>query len=145
MTTMTKYEQYTYDQLKPTLENGETIQTTAFLFNKSLMGMVLLGALSMLGSGYFFAAATDRRLLLIKTKMGFISLKMENNGVTEIPYSNIEAVEPGGALNQKTVTINTKDGSKLKFRLNTLAKFMSGQKKFLDDLPQLVEQAKGRG
>ena len=142
---MTKYEQYTYDQLKPMLESGETIQTTAFLFNKSLMGMVLLGALAMLGSGYFFAAGTDRRLLLIKTKMGFISLKMENNGVTEIPYSNIETVEPGGALNQKTVAITTKDGSKLKFRLNTIAKCMSGQKTFLDQLPQLVEQAKGRG
>ncbi len=66
---------------------------------------------------------------------------MMNNGITEIPYSNIERVEPGGALNQKTVNIVTKDGSNLKLRLNTMAKFMSGQKVFLEKLPQLVERA----
>ena len=139
---MTKYEEFTQQELQGRLEAGEKIQVTAFLFNKSLVGMALVGALALLGGGYFFAAATDRRLFLIQTKMGFISLKMMNLGITEIPYSNIESVEPGGALNQKTVTINTKDGSKLKLRLNTLAKFMSGQKVFLEQFPQLVEKGK---
>ena len=137
---MTKYEQFTHDQLKSELENGETIQVTAFLFNKSLVGMALLGALAMLGGGYFFAAGTDRRLFLIKTRMGFFSLKSENLGITQIPYGNIQSIEPGGAMNQKTITINTKDGSKLKLRLNTLAKFMSGQKQILERLPQLVDK-----
>ena len=51
---MNKYEQYTHEQLKGELEDGETIQVTAFLFNKSLVGMALIGALAMLGGGYFF-------------------------------------------------------------------------------------------
>jgi hypothetical protein len=139
---MTKYEQFTHDQLKGELENGESIQVTAFLFNKSLIGMALVGALAALGGGYFFAAGTDRNLYLIQTRMGFFSLKMQNNGITKIPYSNIESIEPGGAMNQKTITINTKDGSKLKLRLNTLAKFMSGQKQILERLPQLVNEWK---
>jgi hypothetical protein len=139
---MTKYEQFTHDQLQAELASDETIQLTAFLFNKSLVGMALFGALATLGGGYFLTAATDRRLFLIKTKMGFFSLKRENHGVIEIPYTDVVGVEPGGALNQKTVTIATKDGSALKLRLNTMARMMSGQKQFIERLPQLVEKWK---
>jgi hypothetical protein len=139
---MNKYEQFTYDQIQPQLASDETVQITAFLFNKSLVGMALFGALATLGGGYFLTAATDRRLFLVKTKMGFWSLKRENHGIIEIPYTDVVGVEPGGAMNQKTVTISTKDGSALKLRLNTLAKFMTGQKQFIEQLPQLVEKWK---
>ena len=136
----TLYKKFTHEQIKPQLAGDETIQVTAFLFNKSLAGMVLFGALSMLGSGYFFAAATNRRLFLIKTRMGFFALKAENQGIMQIPYDDIVAIEPGGFLNQRSMTLSTKDGSRISFRLNTLARFLSGQRQFLARLPQLVEQ-----
>jgi len=138
---VTKFDQFIHSELKARLPADETIQATGFLFNKSLGLAALVGPLALAGSGYFFAALTARRLFLIKTKMGFFSLKMANDGVVEIPYADIKSIERGGALNQKTVTIFLKDGSALKYRLNTIARYTSGQKQFIDALCQLHAEA----
>ena len=139
---MTKYEDFVRHELQGRLAPGEPIVHMAFLFNKSLTGMVLLGALGSAldsrGSGYFLVAATDRRLFLIKTKMGLLTLKRENMGVIELPYQDITNIEPGGALNQRTVKFTMRDGSNLSYRLNTMAKFTAGQKTFLASLPGYV-------
>lgn len=140
-----KYETYARNDIAPRLAPGEQILHTAFLFNKSLIAAVLVGPLALAGSGYFFALATDRRLFLIKTKMGLFALKTENHGLTEIRYETISKIEPGGMLNQKTVAIHTVDGGKLPLKLNTIAKFMSGQKTFIDSLPKYVEAWRQQG
>lgn len=134
---MTKFDQFIHNELQPRLPAGETIQVTGFLFNKSLGLAALVGPLALAGSGYFLAALTARRLFLIKTRMGFFSLKMANEGVVEIPYADIKSIERGGTLNQKKITISLKDGSTLNYRLNTIAKFASGQKQFIDELCRL--------
>lgn len=140
-----KYETYARNEIGPRLVAGEQILHTAFLFNKSLVAAVLVGPLALAGSGYFFALATDRRLFLIKTKMGLFALKAENHGLTEIPYETIAKIDPGGMLNQKTLAIHTVDGGKLPLKLNTIAKFMSGQKTFIDSLPKYVEAWRATG
>jgi len=140
-----KYETYARNEIGPRLVGGEQILHTAFLFNKSLVAAVLVGPLALAGSGYFFALATDRRLFLIKTKMGLFALKAENHGLTEIPYETIAKIDPGGMLNQKTLAIHTADGGKLPLKLNTIAKFMSGQKTFIDSLPRYVEAWRATG
>ena len=142
---MTKYEDFVQSELLPRLAPGEQIVHMAFLFNKSLASMALLGALGMLGQGYFLAAATDRRLFLIKTKMGLWSLKRENLGVVELPYQDILNIQPGGALNQRTITFSMRDGSTVSFRLNTLARFTAGQKTFLESLPRYVAAWNSQG
>jgi hypothetical protein len=134
---MTKCDQFIHDELKPRLQADETIITTGFLFTKSLGLVALAGPLALAGSGYFFAALTPRRLFLIKTRMGFFSLKMANEGVIEIPYADIKSIERGGALNQKAITISLNDGSTLKYRLNTIARYTSGQREFIDALCRL--------
>jgi hypothetical protein len=134
---MTKFDQFIHDELKPRLQADETINVTGFLFTKSLSLVALAGPLALAGSGYFFAALTPRRLFLVKTRMGFFSLKMTNEGVIEIPYADIKSIERGGALNQKTITLSLKDGAALKYRLNTIARYTSGQKKFIDTLCRL--------
>jgi len=134
---MTKFDQFIHNELKPRLQADETITVTGFLFNKSLGLAALVGPLALAGSGYFFAALTPRRLFLIKTRMGFFSLKMANEGVIEIPYADIKSIERGGTLNQKSMTISLKDGSTLKYRLNTIARYTSGQKQFIDELCRL--------
>jgi len=141
---MTKYEDFVQSELQGRLAPGEPILHMAFLFNKSLAGMVLLGALATIGQGYFLAAATDRRLLLLKTKMGLWSLKRENLGVVELPYQDIVDIKPGGALNQRTVAFTMRDGSTMAFRLNTMAKFTAGQKTFLERLPGYVAAWNGQ-
>lgn len=138
---MTKFDQFIHNELKPRLLADETVQVTGFLFNKSLGLAALVGPLALAGSGYFFAALTSRRLFLIKTKMGFFSLKMINDGVVEVPFADIKSIERGGTLNQKKITISLKDGSTLKYRLNTIAKFVSGQKQFIDELCRLHAEA----
>jgi hypothetical protein len=134
---MTKFDQFIHRELETRLEAGEAITTTGFLFNKSLGLVALVGPLALAGSGYFFGALTPRRLFLIKTKMGFFSLGMVNQGVIEIPYADMKSVERGGTLNQKSITISLKDGATLKYRLNTIARYTSGQKAFIDTLCQL--------
>jgi hypothetical protein len=134
---MTKFDQFIHNELKPRLQADETITTTGFLFTKSLGLVALVGSLALAGSGYFFAALTPRRLFLIKTSMGLFSLKMANEGVVEIPYADIKSIERGGALNQKSITISLKDGAELKYRLNTIARYTSGQKQFIDTLCRL--------
>lgn len=131
---MTKFDQFIHDELKPRLQADETVTVTGFLFTKSLGLVALAGPLALAGSGYFFAALTPRRLFLIKTRMGFFSLKMANEGVIEIPYADIKSIERGGALNQKTINIALKDGAELKYRLNSIARYTSGQKEFIDAL-----------
>jgi hypothetical protein len=138
---MTKFDQFIHDELKPRLKADETITTTGFLFTKSLGLVALAGPLALAGSGYFFAALTPRRLFLIKKRMGFFSLKMANEGVIEIPYADIKSIERGGALNQKTITISPQDGAALKYRLNTIARYTSGQKEFIDALCRLHANA----
>ena len=134
---MTKFDQFIQDELKSRLQADETITVTGFLFTKSLGLVALAGPLALAGSGYFFAALTPRRLFFIKTRMGFFSLKMANEGVVEIPYADMKSVERGGALNQKTITISLKDGAALKYRLNTIARYTSGQKEFIEALCRL--------
>lgn len=142
---MTKFDQFIHNELKPRLQAGETITTTGFLFNRSLGLAGLVGPLALAGSGYFFAALTRRRLFFIKTSMGFFSLKMANEGVVEIPYANINSIERGGTLNQKNITISLKDGATLKYRLNTIARYTSGQKEFIDTLCRLHKEAATAG
>ncbi|MEY2563053.1 MAG: hypothetical protein QOH88_1246 [Verrucomicrobiota bacterium] len=134
---MTKFDQFIQRELEPRLEAEEKITVTGFLFSKSLALIALVGPLALAGSGYFFAALTPRRLFLIKTRMGLFSLKMANEGVIEIPYADINSIQRGGALNQKSITISLKDGAELKYRLNTFARQTSGQKDFIDTLCRL--------
>jgi hypothetical protein len=138
---MTKFDQFIHSELKPRLQADEAITTTGFLFNKSLGLAALVGPLALAGSGYFFAALTPRRLFFIKTSMGLFSLKMANQGVVEIPYADISSIERGGTLNQKSITISLKDGAILKYRLNTIARYTSGQKEFIDTLCRLHKEA----
>jgi hypothetical protein len=134
---MTKGNQFIHNELKPRLQADETIATTGFLFTNSLGRVALAGPLALAGSGYFFAALTPRRLFLIKTRMGFFSLKVANEGTIEIPYADIKSIERGGALNQKALTLSLNDGSTLKYRLNTIARYTSGQKEFIEPLCRL--------
>lgn len=132
---MTKFDQFIHRELEPRLQ--EKITVTGFLFSKSLGLVALVGPLALAGSGYFFAALTPHRLFLIKTKMGLFSLKMANEGIIEIPYDDIKSIERGGALNQKAITLSLKDGATLKYRLNTIARYTSGQREFIDTLCRL--------
>ncbi|HNE05440.1 MAG TPA: hypothetical protein PLT08_13020 [Anaerolineales bacterium] len=136
---MHKYDEFVHKELAPHLSAGEGIELTGFLYTKSLRAVVLTGGLSLVGDGYYFAALTRRRMFIIATTMGVVSLNMENKGMSEILYTDIKSIKPSGFLNQKMLAIELKDGKTLVFRLNTLAtNFASGQKQFIETLIEFV-------
>ena len=136
---MNKYDDFVHKELAPHLSAGEGIDLTGFLYTKSLRGVVLSGGLSLIGDGYYFAALTPKRMFIIATTMGIVSLNMENKGMSEILYTDIKSIKPSGFLNQKMIAIELKDGKTLIFRLNTLAThYASGQKQFIEMLIQFV-------
>ncbi|HMV29668.1 MAG TPA: hypothetical protein PKE23_09805 [Anaerolineales bacterium] len=136
---MHKYDEFVHKELAPHLSAGEGIELTGFLYTKSLRAVVLTGGLSLVGDGYYFAALTRRRMFIIATTMGIVSLNMENKGMSEILYTDIKSIKPSGFLNQKMLAIELNDGKTLVFRLNTLAtNFASGQKQFIETLIEFV-------
>ena len=136
---MHKYDEFVHKELAPHLSAGEGIELTGFLYTKSLRAVVLTGGLSLVGDGYYFAALTRRRMFIIATTMGIVSLNMENKGMSEILYTDIKSIKPSGFLNQKMIAIELNDGKTLVFRLNTLAtNFASGQKQFIETLIEFV-------
>jgi len=136
---MHKYDEFVHKELAPHLSAGEGIELTGFLYTKSLRAVVLTGGLSLVGDGYYFAALTRRRMFIIATTMGVVSLNMENKGMSEILYTDVKSIKPSGFLNQKMIAIELNDGKTLVFRLNTLAtNFASGQKQFIETLIEFV-------
>lgn len=139
---MHKYDEFVHRELAPHLTPGEGIALTGFLFTKSLKTVILTNGLSLIGGGYYFAALTRKRMFIIATEMGIVSLKMENKGLSDIPYADIKSVKPSGFLNQKMIAIELKDGATFVFRLNSLAThYASGQKQFIGTLMKFHQAA----
>lgn len=137
---MHKYDEFIHREISPHLGPGEGIELTGFLYTKSLRGVVLSGGLSLIGDGYYFAALTRERMFIIATEMGIASLKMENKGLSDIPYSDIKSIKPGGFLVQRMIALELRDGEPLVFRLNTLAThYASGQKQFIEKLVEFQQ------
>lgn len=132
---MHKYDQFIHKELSSQPGDDEKIECTGFLFNKSLGKIIALGALSLIGDGYFFAALTRQHLFLISTEMGIFSLKTMNKGLAKISYGEIKSIKTSRFLNQQAITLEMTDGKDLTLRLNSLAShYASGQKQFVQSL-----------
>lgn len=147
LTPQNKYEVFVFAELTPHLAPGERFEITALLWTGSMLRLASLGAAAgafgaIVGGGMaiYFAAATDRRLFLIRTKAGLLALKAANFGLSEVRYEAVRQVSTAGTLHQRTIAIAMRDGSTVNLRLNTMARTMSGQRQFLDRFPQLVVQ-----
>lgn len=117
---MTATDDYIREQVQPLLRSGEQLLHTAYLVK---MGGGVIGAMRAKAS---FAAVTDQRLILIKTRVGAFRPLLENRGVESIERANIKAAAVSGS----GLTVELEDGS----RLTTSAassRHVSGQKEFL--------------
>ncbi|MCZ2128288.1 MAG: hypothetical protein LC099_11020 [Anaerolineales bacterium] len=133
----TVYEEFVKAELAPHLEADETINAVGFLFTQSPREVIRADGLNLMGGGYYFAALASKRILLLAAEMGFFSLKMENKGVSEIAYDDIQSVRVGGFLNQKWIVIVLTNGERINLRLNALAtRYASGQKEFIKKLQE---------
>lgn len=140
---MTERDQFTQAQVSSLLQPGEQIRNMAFVVKQPAMWIQMLlymccgWIVIIFMTKYYYAALTDRRLILVQTGMGFFRPKMENRAVTTIDLANVTAVSTSGFLNNKSFCFTMSDGTKDEYRIAPWAKFMSGQGRFLDEIKTL--------
>jgi len=135
---MNKHERFVEQELKSILQPGETVRETAHVCRAPnlLLAALLCGPVGLaLLTKHYYAVATERRLIFIRTKMGLFGLKTRNMGVESIAYADIESVSTSGLGNQRKVRITMRTGERRVVRINTMSRVISGTKSFLAQAP----------
>lgn len=140
---MAKHDAFLQEELAKILRPGEQVTGTAVIWEGPgvmMQALLLGGLLAWLMMKFAFVALTDQRVILIKAKMGFVGFKGGNQGVETFELSDIASAEVKGAANQRRIILNLRNGTTRTLRLNTIARFVSGQKEF----PAAAQAAFGR-
>ncbi len=140
---MTAQDQYLQSQLPQILQPGEQVLHVAYMRRQPGLMMQLLlvgGLLLFLMTKAYFAVLTNRRLILVRTKMGFWTggPKLMNLGVEEYDARGIQNVTVSGFANNRSMTFHMADGTKQTLRISPWFKQIGGTKAFFEGVPQLV-------
>lgn len=138
---MTERDQFIQNEVSPMLESGERILFTAYMVKQpGLIWQILLvgGLLLFLMTKAYYVAVTNRRIILIRTKQGMFKPKMVNVGREEISLSTIQKVTTSGFANNRSMTFHQTDGKRRTLRIAPWSKLVTGQKDFLEKVPQAV-------
>lgn len=140
---MTKPDEYLQSQVMPMLQPGEQVLQTAYMRRQPglLMQILLVGGLLLfLMTKAYFAVLTNRRLILIRTKMGFWTggPKLMNLGVEEHDVRNMQKCTTSGFANNRSMTFHMANGPQVTLRISPWFKQVSGTKAFLDQVPNLI-------
>ena len=130
----TEHDAFILAQVESMLEPGEQVLYTAHLIKAPPLWVQMLfsGLIMLLFIHPFLVACTNRRLILFKTKNGFIKPKMLNLGTEEILWANVQKIDIGGIANNRSLKFNFSDGTNRTLRIGPWAKFVSGQKAFFE-------------
>jgi len=126
------------------LQPGEQIRSIAYILRAPGIAMQILLIMVCFWLYFFqvkhyYAALTDRRLILIKTSSGFFRPAIKNAGVEEIPLAGAVNVSTGGFANNKSFTIHRADGSEETFRIGPMGTLCEAQGRFMDDVAATVQ------
>jgi len=136
----TKNDTFITSELKSTLEPGETIQYTGYVTKQPglLWQFILAGGLLLflMTKGYF-VAVTDKRLIIMQTRLGMFGPKTVNKGIESIPLADIQKVKVGGLLNNRSLELDL-GATKRTFRVAPWFKAVSGQKAFFEGFPKMI-------
>jgi hypothetical protein len=138
---MAKFDPFIDQQLQGILQPGEQPLYRAYVTRQpGLFWQFILagGLLLFLMTKAYFAVLTNRRLILIRTKLGLFGPGQANNGVEEIPIQAIQNVTTSGILNNRSITFHKADGTKDTVRIMPWFKQVDGQRAFLDEMPARV-------
>ena len=140
---MTAQDQYLQSQLAQVLQPGEQVIHAAYMRRQPGLWMQILlvgGLLLFLMTKAYFAVLTDRRLILIRTKMGFWTggPKTMNLGVESIDVRAIQKVTVSGFMNNRSMTFHMADGKKDTLRISPWFKQISGTKAFFENVPKML-------
>ena len=139
---MNKRDEFLKSEMARLLQPGEQVLHTATAFTGPVLLASLFGVLGqVLLIKHYFAVLTNRRLLLIRSSMGMFGLKPLNRGVIEFPFDSLAAVRVGGVFNQRKLTLEGRDGSRVTVRLNSMVRQVSGQKEFCAQAPEILQRA----
>jgi hypothetical protein len=134
-------DQYIQSQVGPMLAPGERVLHTAFMVRQpGLIWQILLvgGLLLFLMTKAYYVVLTDRRMILVRTKMGFFKPAMANLGVEQWDVAQMSQCTTSGFANNRSMTFHFRDGSKQTLRISPWNGTVTGTKAFLDEVPKLV-------
>lgn len=128
---MSVRDDFLKSEIQKLVRPGESVMSTGLVFTGPLFLSAFFGAVGqLLMLTHYYAILTNRRLILIQTRMGLMGLKAQNRGVTEFPVSDVERIRSGGMFNQRTLTLYRKDGTSAMIRFNSLVRQIQGHKAF---------------
>ena len=130
----TDHDQFITREVETMLEPGERLIHTAFLLKAPSLWLQLLfnGLIMLFFIKPYLAACTNRRLILLRTKNGFVRPKMLNLETEEIVWSDVQRIQVSGFANNRSLTFFFNNDTKRTLRIAPWAKFVSGQKSFFD-------------
>ncbi len=105
-----------------------------------LVQMLLVGGLLLLLlTKVYYVVLTNRRLIFIRTKMGFFGgPKPVNLGLEEYDVRNLREVTTSGFANNRSMTFHMHQGPAQTLRISPWGKAIAGTKQFLDQVPMMV-------
>jgi len=140
---MSQQDDYLRSQLQQILQPGEQVLHTAYMRRQPglLMQILLVGGLLLfILTKAYFAVLTNRRLILIRTKMSFWSggPQSMNLGVEEHDVRQIQKVTVSGFANNRSMTFHMANGPKQTLRISPWYTKVAGTKAFFEQVPPLV-------
>ncbi len=142
---MNPNEQYVMSQVGPMLQPDEQVLFIAQVRRQPglLMQLLLVGGLLLFAmTKHYFAVLTNRRVIFIRTKVGFWSFsgtgQLVNLGIEEWDVRNIKKVTTSGFANNKSMTFELADKGKQTIRVSPWIKSLPGTKTFLEQTPNML-------
>ncbi len=131
-------EEFIRKQVAPVLERGEVVGPSAYLMpmiGKRGRVSAFVDAASKMAA---FGVLTDRRLILVQTRIGAFRPLLENRGVVSLTREKVRGVFVGG-----TVMFELADGTMAEFVNNASKNYVATQAQFFQRLPEFfgVSQA----
>ncbi|MBA3541643.1 MAG: hypothetical protein H0T79_18660, partial [Deltaproteobacteria bacterium] len=136
-------DEYLQSQLAAILQPGEQVLHSAYMRRQPGLAMQLLlvgGLLLFIITKAYFAVLTNRRLILVRTKMGFWSggPKQMNLGIEQFDVRNIKGCTTSGIANNRSMTFLMHQGPSETLRISPWNKKVVGTAQFLEQVPQLI-------
>jgi len=142
LVTMTT-DEYLQSQIMPMLSPGEQVLHSAYMRRQPGLVMQMLfvgGLLLFLITKAYFVVLTNRRMILIRTKMGFwtggpAQLRL---GVEQWDIRNIARCTTSGFANNRSMTFVLHQGGSQTLRISPWGKKVQGTRQFLEQVPSLL-------
>jgi hypothetical protein len=136
-------DEYLQSQVMPILQPGEQVLHSAYMVRQPGLAMQMLvigGLLLFLITKAYFVVLTNRRVILVRTKMKFWSAGPQqlNLGVEQWDIRNIRQVTVSGMMNNRSMTFHMNQGPAETLRISPWFKKVAGTPAFFEQVPNLL-------